>query len=79
MPQILNILGFTFFFYSREHEPIHVHVKGKGGEAKIDLEPDVNLVKYKNFKRKDLKKVLELTEINREYMIQRWLDHFKNK
>lgn len=27
MPEILRIFGLRFFFYSREHEPIHVHVK----------------------------------------------------
>lgn len=27
MPEILRIFGMRFYFYSREHEPIHVHVK----------------------------------------------------
>ncbi|MCM1042499.1 MAG: DUF4160 domain-containing protein [Bacteroides sp.] len=26
MPKIFEYFGFIFFFYSREHEPIHVHV-----------------------------------------------------
>lgn len=26
MPKIFEYLGFVFFFYSNEHEPIHVHV-----------------------------------------------------
>ncbi|MCQ2171825.1 MAG: DUF4160 domain-containing protein [Bacteroidales bacterium] len=31
MPEIFRFYGFSFFFYSREHEPIHVHVEGNGG------------------------------------------------
>jgi hypothetical protein len=34
MPDIYTYFGFIFSFYSNEHEPIHVHVVGKGGDAK---------------------------------------------
>ena len=37
MPEIFRFFGFSFFFYSREHEPIHVHVEGNGGYAIFDL------------------------------------------
>ncbi len=30
MPKIYEYLGFIFFFYSNEHEPIHVHVIKNG-------------------------------------------------
>ena len=33
MPEILRIFGLRFYFYSREHEPIHVHVKNADGKA----------------------------------------------
>ena len=36
-----------FFFYSREHEPIHVHVKGADGKAKFDILPE-GIVLVKN-------------------------------
>ena len=26
MPKIFEYFGFIFYFYSNEHEPIHVHV-----------------------------------------------------
>ncbi|MCJ7627797.1 MAG: DUF4160 domain-containing protein, partial [Longimicrobiales bacterium] len=37
-PTVLDVLGFRFFFYSREAaggglEPPHVHVRKGGGEA----------------------------------------------
>lgn len=33
MPEIFRFYGFSFFFYSKEHEPLHVHVEGNGGMA----------------------------------------------
>ena len=37
MPKIFEYFGFVFFFYSNEHEPIHVHVKHSSKEAIFDL------------------------------------------
>ena len=41
MPEILRMFGMRFYFYSREHEPIHVHVKNADGKAKFDILPKV--------------------------------------
>ena len=38
MPEIFRFYGFSFFFFSREHEPIHIHVEGAEGKAKFDYE-----------------------------------------
>ena len=38
MPEIFRFYGFSFFFYSREHEPIHVHVEGAEGFAKYNYD-----------------------------------------
>lgn len=35
MPELFRFYGFLFFFYSREHEPIHVHVEGAGGILEV--------------------------------------------
>ena len=40
MPEILRMFGMRFYFYSREHEPIHVHVKSADGKAKFDILPE---------------------------------------
>ncbi len=26
MPEVFRFYGFSFFFYSKEHEPLHIHV-----------------------------------------------------
>ncbi|MDD6553438.1 MAG: DUF4160 domain-containing protein [Prevotellaceae bacterium] len=38
MPEIFRFFRFSFFFYSKEHEPIHVHVEGASGFAKFDYD-----------------------------------------
>ena len=37
MPEVFRVFGFTYYFFSREHEPIHVHVEGAEGYAVYDL------------------------------------------
>ena len=37
MPKIFEYFGFIFYFYSNEHEPIHVHVLHSGKESIFDL------------------------------------------
>ena len=37
MGKIFEYFGFIFYFFSNEHEPIHVHVKKGGEECVIDL------------------------------------------
>ena len=35
MPELFRAHGFVFMFFSLEHAPIHVHVVGKDGDAKL--------------------------------------------
>ena len=37
MPKIFEYFGSIFYFYSNEHEPIHVHVLHGGRESIFDL------------------------------------------
>lgn len=37
MPKIFEYFGFIFYFYSNEHEPIHVHVIHGGNESIFDI------------------------------------------
>ena len=37
MPKIVEYFGFIFYFFSNEHEPIHVHVLHGGKESIFDL------------------------------------------
>lgn len=37
MPKIYEYLGIILFFYSNEHEPIHVHAKKGEFESKAEI------------------------------------------
>ena len=37
MPKIYEYFGFIFFFFSNEHEPIHVHVMKSGCQTVFEL------------------------------------------
>jgi len=37
MGKIFEYFGFIFYFFSNEHEPVHVHVKKGGEECIFDL------------------------------------------
>ena len=77
MPEILRMFGMRFFFYSREHEPIHVHVKGADGKAKFDILPEgIVLVKNEGLKPKDIKDAEMVLEENKELAIEKWNEYF---
>lgn len=46
MPIIFEQDGFKFFFYSNDHEPIHVHVRYSGGEAVFNVNNKIELMDF---------------------------------
>ncbi len=77
MPEILRMFGMRFYFYSREHEPIHVHVKNADGRAKFYILPDsIVLVKNEGLKQKDIKAAEMVLEENKELAIEKWTEYF---
>jgi hypothetical protein len=73
MPTLLTIFGLRFFFYTREHEPIHVHVEHADGVAKYNLQDDcVELVENKGLKPASLRLAESILEENRVNFINEW-------
>ena len=64
-----------FFFYSTEHDPIHVHVRNADGEAKFSVEV-LRCIDNKGLKNKDLRLAKVLIEENKELIIKAWYAHF---
>ncbi|MBD9179243.1 MAG: DUF4160 domain-containing protein [Odoribacter splanchnicus] len=75
MPTLFIYLGLRFFFYSNDHEPIHVHVSSGDGEARFQLEP-ITLIENKGLKAKELKIAELAIEENKEVIIERWNEFF---
>lgn len=75
MPKVFEKDGYTFFFYSNEHRPIHVHVRHGGGEAVFDVEESVVLRESQNMKVSELSKAQQLAVENRELILEKWHEH----
>jgi hypothetical protein len=76
MPELLRIFGLRFFFYSNDHEPPHVHVRGSDGEARFTIEP-VDCIENKGLKNKDIYLAESIIEENKSIFLARWNEFFK--
>jgi len=85
MPKIFEYLGIVIFFYSNEHEPIHVHAKK--GEFESKAEFFISNGKIIEIKIKNIKGIrpLEATEIKNfktflsayaEKIVEKWINYF---
>jgi chitinase len=79
MPTLFYYFGLQILFYANDHEPIHVHVKNGDGEAKFQVSPVIVLIENYGLKNKDLKLAEITIEENRDIIIGRWKEYFKDK
>lgn len=85
MPKIYEYLGILIFFYTNEHEPIHVHGKFNEFESKaeffivngkiieIKIKPIKGSKPLTGAKLKDFEKFLKNFG---ERIVQKWIDYF---
>lgn len=76
-PTVFRADGFRFFFFSREEERPHVHVQGADGEAKIWIEPRIELAASHGLNRRDVARVLLLVEEHEDEIRKAWQAHFE--
>lgn len=85
MPKIFEYLGILVFFYSNEHEPIHVHGKYDGFESKAEfliVDGKVVEIKIKQIRGlrplsgSKLKDFEDFLECYSDKIVQKWIDYF---
>ena len=79
MPTVFRVGNLRFFFYSDEgtpREPLHIHVRGPGYEAKLWLRPGLPEAYNRGFAARDLQRIRELIEAHREQIEEAWNEHF---
>lgn len=85
MPKIYEYLGFIFFFFSNEHEPIHVHVIKSGRQTVFELIlSDGNLIEVRRRKESCYEMLDERDSIQAEKFIKayyrkiidKWMNFF---
>ena len=78
MPTILSIFGLRFFFYSDEHEPIHVHIEQGDNDAKVEIATR-KIVYNRGIKANDMRKALQTIELYEDEIIAKWHEYFDGK
>lgn len=76
MPTLFYYLALRFFFYSNDHEPIHVHVSNGNCDAKFRIEPEIELIENNGLKAQELRNALRGIKENKEVIINRWNEFF---
>lgn len=75
-PRALLIDGYDFYFFSNEEERMHIHVDKGECEAKIWMEPEIELAENYGFSLKEIKFILKTIEENERAIRKKWNDHF---
>jgi len=75
MPTILRINGYRFFFFSNEHEPIHIHIEKSDKYAKIDVK-SIEVIENYKFTSKELKELVKIVKANQEKIVEAWNEYF---
>ena len=74
-PTVFRDGPFRFFFFSREEERLHIHVQSADGEAKVWIEPEIELPRNHELSDQDLSRVLQLVDHEQEIR-DAWRRHF---
>ena|SRR5471032_2537896 len=85
MPKLYEYLGILVYFYSNEHEPIHVHGKHGGRESRAEIIRENNRIVGIEFGSVPGKRPLEgqklkdfeaLVNVKAEEIVERWINFF---
>jgi hypothetical protein len=64
-----------FFFFSNEHEPKHIHIEKGDMYARIEID-SLKVTDSYNTSSKDIRKMLELVEKNKQKLQGAWDEYF---
>lgn len=85
MPKLFEYLGILIYFWSNEHEPIHVHGVYQGMENIIEIHVkngSVTVIKIRNIPGKkplpkvQLKEFEGLVKNRADDIVKKWIDYF---
>lgn len=75
MPTVLRVNGFRFFFFSDEHNPVHIHVEKADGYMRVELET-LRVTDSLRFTKKDEKKIIAIIKEHQNELIGAWNEYF---
>ncbi len=85
MPKLYDYFGLILMFYSNEHEPVHVHGKCQGREAKAELlilNGLVSEIRYHTapgrplLTPREMRLFREIVTARADAIVEKWIDYF---
>ena len=77
-PTVLRKGGFRFMFFSLEEARMHVHVQHERGEAKVWLEPSIEVAEVYGLSSRQIGAALRLIREHDDEIRTAWKKHFSN-
>ena len=79
MPTVFRSGPYRFFFFSNEgFEPVHVHVEGSGGYAKLWMDP-VRFAEAHGLNSRQLSHIRQVVREHRNEIVEAWHAHFAHQ
>lgn len=75
-PTIFRERGYKFFFFSHEETRMHVHAVSEKGEAKVWMEPAIELAMAHSLNVQAQNVILKLVEAHADEIREAWHKHF---
>ncbi len=75
-PTVFSEGPFRFFFLSREEPRIHIHVQHSDGEAKIWLEPRIEVDRAYGLSKPQVNRALRIVQKRESEIRAAWQEHF---
>lgn len=87
MPKIYEYLGIVLYFFSNEHEPIHIHGKHDGRETKAEIILFNGVIKEivlkdkgnRGLNSRKRKEFENFVTANASEIVDKWIDYFVKK
>lgn len=85
MPKLYDYFGLILMFYSNEHEPVHVHGKCQGREAKAEFQIINGLVSDIRYHKApgrpplappEMRLFQEIVTARADAIVAKWIDYF---
>ena len=77
MPTVLIENGYRVMIYTRDHEPMHVHIEYQGRKAIIEFESSVTIRSNIGMNRRELRRAFQIVADNQELLAKKWREIYE--
>jgi hypothetical protein len=76
MPKLYEYLGLDVFFYSNEHQPVHVHGRCQGREGRVMGIDFMDQPGRPPLRPAEMDHFREVVQAKAQDIVQKWVDYF---